>query len=615
MSLPPQFLDELRARVGLSDIVLKRMRMQRAGKEWKAPCPFHKEKTPSFYVNDAKGFYHCFGCGAHGDALGFVMRHDNLAFMEAVELLAGEAGLQVPQSSPQDREQFERQRSLYDLVERATGWFERQLQAPGGRVALAYLRGRGLEDATIARFRLGYAPPDGGPLKAELLKAGFGEADLLEAGLYRQPDDNRSSYAFFRNRVMFPVTDRRGRVVAFGARILEGEGPKYVNSADNPLFHKGKLLFNMSRARQAAADGKPVLVTEGYMDVISCVTAGFEGAVAPLGTAMTETQILELWKLLPEGRRVPILCFDGDNAGRRAAERAVERILPLLLPDHSARVAFMPDREDPDSLIRSGGAPALQAVLDRAVPLADVLWEMEARGRILSNPDQKAGLEAAVRARIATINDANVRRAYEQDLRDRMFKAGRRTATGVKPAFVPGRRPEPPLPGTGHFDPKFRRQPPPAGEMRERLLLAVLLHHPAMFELNAESLAALEFRSPDAEQVRQGLLRVLGTDSTLDAAELRRHLSQYGYAESVDAVLSGMSHPAARSDSTPEAAHRLLKEILSILALDQVRTERLKAELEGVRGGDSEGPRQRSEALRKELVQKLGFGTEDGPEG
>ncbi|MFM2043251.1 MAG: putative primase, catalytic core, partial [Pseudomonadota bacterium] len=439
MALPPQFLEELRSRLGLSDVVGKRIRLQRAGREFKSPCPFHKEKTPSFYVNDSKGFFHCFGCGAHGDVIGFVMRHDNLSFMEAVELLAGEAGLQVPKASPQERQKFEQQKTLFDLIERACRHYEGALRGPQGRGAYEYLRSRGLDDDSMARFRLGYAPQDGGPLRSELLGAGFGEAQLIEAGLFKQPDDGRTPYAFFRHRVLFPVSDRRGRVVAFGGRILDGSGPKYINSADNPLFHKGHLLYGMSRARQAAADGQTLIVTEGYMDVISCVQAGFGGAVAPLGTALTETQIQELWKLAPEGRRVPVLCFDGDNAGRRAAQRAVERILPLLLPDHSARVAFLPEKEDPDSLIRSGGPGAFQIVLDRARSLADVLFDMEAEGRDLSQADARAGLEAALKERCAQIQHPGVRRAYDQDMRDRLYQLRRRgNAAGTGRAGAPG---------------------------------------------------------------------------------------------------------------------------------------------------------------------------------
>ena len=313
MSLPPGFLEELRTRLQVSDVVGKRVPLQRSTKgEFKACCPFHKEKTPSFTVNDQKGFFYCFGCGATGDVISFVMQHDRLSFMEAIETLASQAGLEVPKAEPEDRARFERQKTLYDVVESACAFFEAELRGPGGRAARDYLKGRGLDGDTISRFRLGFAPDDGGKLIKHLRGQGFQDAMIEEVGLARRPDDGRDLYSFFRNRVIFPVADRRGRTVAFGGRIMEGDGPKYINSPDNPLFHKGSLLYGMSRARQAASQGQTVIVAEGYMDVIALVRAGFEAAVAPLGTALTEEQIVELWKMAP----VPVLCFDGDEAGR-----------------------------------------------------------------------------------------------------------------------------------------------------------------------------------------------------------------------------------------------------------------------------------------------------------
>jgi len=563
MALPPQFLEELRDRVPLSDVVGKRIRLVRAGREFKAPCPFHNEKTPSFYVNDQKGFFHCFGCGAHGDVLGFVMRHDNLSFMEAVEQLAGMAGMPVPKATPEAREKAERQKTLYDLLERTTRHYEQQLYAPAGRFALDYLRRRGLDDGAIARFRLGFAPPDGGLLRQELVKAGYGEADLVEAGVFRRPDDGRAPYAFFRNRVMFPVSDRRGRVVAYGGRILEGEGPKYVNTGDTPLFHKGQLLYGLSRARQAAGDGHAVIVTEGYMDVITCVLAGFEGAVAPLGTALTEAQVLELWKLAPEGRRRPILCFDGDNAGRRAASRAVERILPLLLPDHTACVAFLPEKEDPDSLIRTGGPAAFQAVLDRALPLPEVLWQMEKAGRDLAQADSRAGLEAALMARCAQINDATVRRAYERDMRDRLFQAGRDLGRkAAKAGWSPRRFPPGGLPVSRLWDPKYRSgivwtEP----TRREGHLLAIIINHPQLFDDVGEQLGDVVFSADPLERLRQEVVAALTAESSLDAGSIRRHLSSRGYAETLDSLLSADAPNYAQPGASTDVAIRGWQEV------------------------------------------------------
>ncbi|WP_114394672.1 DNA primase [Oleisolibacter albus] len=612
MSLPPQFLDELRARLSLSDVVMKRMRLIRAGREFKAPCPFHNEKTPSFYVNDAKGFFHCFGCGAHGDHIAFVMRHGNLSFIEAVEQLAAEASMQVPKATPEARAKFERQKSLYDLVERAARYFEDQLRQPSGRRGYEYLRRRGLDDEAIARFRLGFAPQEGAGLHGLLTEAGYAEADMVEAGLFKRPENGRGLRAFFWNRVMFPVTDRRGRVVAFGGRIMEGDGPKYMNSADNPLFHKGNLLYGMSRARQAAADGHPLIVTEGYMDVISCVLAGFEGAVAPLGTAMTETQILELWKLAPEGRRTPILCFDGDNAGRRAAERAVERILPLLMPDHSVSVAFLPEKEDPDSLIRSGGKAAFQGVLDRARSLADVVWELEAAGRTLSDPDDRAGLEAALLARCQQIADPRVRRAYEQEMRDRLFRLVREFRPKAGGRGGP-RRPQPgEIPVSRLWEKSLRRGVGNTSSRRERWLLLPLLHHPGLFDAIGERLVAAAFDDPRLDGLRQELVACLTMNSTLDAAALRRHLSERGLSETLEDLLSAEAPKFAQPGASIEAAKSGWQEVW-LSSEDSLLQQEVQEAERRFRENFTESEYNRLIALKQELLTLRGLAA-DMPE-
>ncbi len=577
MAFPPQFLEELRTRLTLSEVVSKRLRLIRAGREYKAPCPFHNEKSPSFYVNDQKGFFHCFGCGAHGDIIGFVMRHDNLGFPEAVEHLAGEAGLPVPRPTEEDRQRYERRKTLHDLVEQAARWFEQQLHTSAGRPGLDYFMRRGLDGETIARFRLGYAPGDSNALRTYLGKQGFSDEDMVNAGLLKRPDDGRSPYSFFRNRVMFPVTDRRGQVVAFGGRILEGDGPKYVNTADTPLFHKGTLLYGLSRARQAAADGKPVIVAEGYMDVIALVRAGFEGAVAPLGTALTETQVQELWKLIPAAEKVPFLCFDGDNAGRRAAWRAVERILPHLAPGQSARVAFLPEGEDPDSLIRASGAKAMGAVLEAAIPLSDALWRMESEGRPTDTPEAKAAVKAALEARVATIADRDVQSFYRTEMRRRVDEAFAPVRQGYnRGPWVPGQG------RGGRFGEAPRRHVPgtpgrltskPVGEgrgrasrlasMRERILLATLINHPELFGELAEPLGLLPFGDPELEKLRWAVIECLSDDrnhdSTLDAAALCRHLSSAGHETMVGALLGESTYVHAgfaRPDASTEDARK-----------------------------------------------------------
>ena len=350
MAFPPRFLDELRQRCSLADVVGRRVRLTKRGREYVGLCPFHNEKTPSFNVVEDKGFFHCFGCGAHGDVIGFLMQNGGLGFREAVEQLAGEAGLEVPQSTPQERERAQRQVDLQDAMEAACVFFQAQLEAPAGRTGLAYLERRGLDAATIRRFRLGFAP-DGREALKRALAGKIPEALLVEGGLLRRPEDGGATYDYFRNRVIFPIGDRGGRIIAFGGRVI-GEGqPKYLNSPETPLFQKGRVLYGWAAARANAAKEPSAIVTEGYMDVIALHRAGFATAVAPLGTALTEAQLEELWKLAPE----PILCFDGDAAGERAALRAADRALPLLRPGISLRFAALPAGEDPDTLIARYG--------------------------------------------------------------------------------------------------------------------------------------------------------------------------------------------------------------------------------------------------------------------
>ena len=430
MSFPPSLLEEIRNRLPVSEIVGKRLRLTRAGREFKACCPFHNEKTPSFYINDDKQFYHCFGCGAHGDVIGFTMRHDRLSFPDAVEQLAGLAGLEVPQDTPVEREKFDREKRLYQLLERATAYFEEQLFSPTGREALGYLRSRGLSDEGIRRFRLGYAPADGNALLRKMFSEEFKLDELIDTGLAKKSEERNEVFSFFRNRVIFPVGDRKGRTVAFGARIL-GEGePKYLNSPDHVLFHKGRLLYGLSRARAALAQNQPLIVAEGYMDVIALVEAGYSGAVAPLGTALTEDQLNALWKLLPPpdardaGRDYsPILCFDGDTAGQRASLRAVERALPLLTPAQTIRIATMPAGQDPDDLIRQAGKPAMDAVLKQAKPMIEMIWESSLANRSLNTPEERGSLIAALKQRINRIGNETLRKLYQDEIQKRLASA------------------------------------------------------------------------------------------------------------------------------------------------------------------------------------------------
>jgi DNA primase len=606
MAFPPGFLEELRARVPLSEVVGRRLRLVRAGREFKAPCPFHNEKTPSFTVNDQKGFFHCFGCGAHGDVIGFVVRHDNLSFLEAVEALAAQAGLPVPQATPEERRKYERRKTLHDVIELAARWFEQQLRTPAGTAALAYLRHRGLDDEAIAGFRLGYAPADGGTLRHHLERQGVAEADLVEVGLLRRPEDGRAPFAFFRHRVMFPVSDRRGRVVAFGARLIEGEGPKYINTSETPLFHKGHLLYGLSRARQAAADGAPVIVVEGYMDVIALARAGFPGAVAPLGTALTETQIETVWKLFPGRERVPVLCFDGDTAGRRAAFRAVERILPLLRPDQSVRIAFLPEGEDPDSLIRGRGPGAMSAVLAQARTLADVVWEMETENRRTDTPEAKAGLRAALLERVARIGEPSVQAYYREEIGRRLaevFSPPRRGAPG--PPRAPGR---PGTPGAGGLVPRPPPRPRPAENRWQRVLLAALINHVELLPAYAEPLALVEIADPELDELRRELVEIGHHLEGLDRRSLGDRLLGKGHGALLEGLLSEATYAHARfaaPGAEPEAVCAGLETWLAEIGRLRVREEMREAGQALARDGN-ERNLARLTQLRAELARHIG---------
>ncbi len=538
MSFPPAFLEELRSRLPLSDYVGKRIKLTRAGREYKACCPFHNEKSPSFYVNDEKQFYHCFGCGAHGDVIGFAMRHDRLSFPEAIESLAGQAGLPVPRDTPVDRERFDQEKRLYQLLDRATAWFEEQLFAPIGREALAYLRGRSLSEDAIRRFRLGYAPADAQLLIRKLVSEGYKIEELAAVGLAKKSEDRNEYYSFFRNRVIFPVGDRRGRTVAFGGRVLGDGEPKYLNSPDHSLFHKGKLLYGLSRARTATTQGQPIIVVEGYMDVIALAEAGYSGAVAPLGTALTEDQLMILWKLIPPAEShdpsrdySPILCFDGDNAGLRAAARTMERVLPLLTPTQTIRIATMTGAKDPDDLLRQSGKPAMDAVLKQAKPMIDVIWEMTLAGRQLRTPEERGAFMAALKQRVSRIGNEGLRKLYQDDIQKRLSAAfnwrsdnARQESGGSNDRKGSWRPPQPPIPLIN------RKQPMNARRLFERALLALMINHPSLFADFGEDLAHIGFSSPEFEALRQRVIEILSLDSQepLDAAELYRHLSQAG---------------------------------------------------------------------------------------
>ncbi len=541
MTIPPRFLDEIRDRLALSDIIGKRVKVTRAGREFKACCPFHHEKTPSFTINDDKQFYHCFGCGAHGDVIGFVMRHDNRSFPEAVEMLAVEAGLQVPQQSPQEIEKAKKQKDLYSLLEEATLYQEKVLHSPkeaAGKEALQYLLDRGIKPETIRAFRIGYSPADGQLLRKYLAGKGYTDAQMIEAGVLRRSDKGREPYAFFRERIMFPVSDRRGRVVAFGGRILpehlrppergDFKPPKYINSSETPVFHKSRILYGESLARQATSDGKPLIVVEGYMDVIACHQAGFQGAVAPMGTALTEEQILLLWKMIPAPEKVPVLCFDGDNAGRRAAARAAENILPLLGANKSVRLAFLPDGEDPDTLLRAGGKSAFEKILGGAMSLFDFIWASHTAGRRFETPESRAGVVKALQNEVKAIADREVQKHYQELIQSKISETFF-ARPYQKKGRQAGRRPSALRPRT----PVLR-----TGNMYPRILVAAVLNHPHIYEEVEEPFGHFETGDNSLDRLRQAVIASMSDDPALDRQALQNHLKQNGLEREIDDILS-----------------------------------------------------------------------------
>jgi DNA primase len=436
MRFPPSLLDDIRARIPISSVVGRRVSWDKRktnpgrGDYW-ACCPFHGEKTPSFHADNRKGRYFCFGCGASGDHFTFLTEREGLSFPEAVAQLAAEAGIPLPERDPGAERREAERASLHEVVEKAAQFFEAALQGPEGSNARAYLRERGLAREIQQRFRLGYAPASRSALKEHLATAGVTQEQMIEAGLIVAGEDIPVSYDRFRDRIIFPITDFRGRVIAFGGRALAPDvQPKYLNSPETPLFHKSHVLYNGQAARAASRKGGHVIAVEGYTDVIACVAAGFEATVAPLGTALTEDQLRLLWQMADE----PILCFDGDEAGLKAALRAVDLALPNLGPGKSVRFALLPEGQDPDDIIRRGGAAPFRRLLDAVKPLVDMLWMSAARGLDLATPERRAGLQQTLRAAVGTIRHPDVRRHYEIALRERLERQfGERQAANRRP--------------------------------------------------------------------------------------------------------------------------------------------------------------------------------------
>ena len=562
MRFSPTLLDEIRARLPVSQVVSRHVRLKRAGREFVGLSPFKQEKTPSFTVNDEKGFYHCFATGEHGDIFTFLLKVEGISFPEAVEKLAAEVGVELPKATPQMQEREDERLRLREVMEASCAFFERALSTHEGQGAARYLQERGLDQATQVRFRLGYAPNGRNILKKHLSGLGFSLEEIVTSGMCIGGRDIAVPYDRFRDRLMFPIEDLKGKVIAFGGRALSAsQKAKYLNSPETPLFHKGRLLYNIARARQSAYDHQSVIAVEGYMDTIACAKAGFDNVVAPLGTAMTVQQIQLMWRLARE----PVLCFDGDEAGRKAAWRAVDTVLPELAPGFSLRFAFLPEGQDPDDLIKSEGAGAFGEIVKVASSLVDVLWRRELQQAPTDTPERRAAFEARIYEKISQIADGAVKSHYEKDVRQRLWNLWReqgRTSQGQQGTKSRTKRPYSPKKSSGWGDKKggfWRDEPQPASDKlrasvlvrgpkrglpsREALVLEAVITHPWLLEDYSEELAELSFGHEDLSRFRDAILQAqveLSGQKTLDREELGVHLKESGFGDTLERV--GAAH-------------------------------------------------------------------------
>ncbi|AOF90730.1 DNA primase [Sinorhizobium sp. RAC02] len=604
------FLDEIRDRVSISDVIGKRVTWDRRktnvsrGDYW-ACCPFHGEKSPSFHCEDRKGRYHCFGCGVSGDHFRFLTDLDGLAFPEAVQQIADMAGVAMPQPDPQAEQREKERMGLVEVMDMATRFFEDQLQTPAGAKARAYLRDRGLTGRTIETFRLGFAPESRNALKEHLAGKGVPKEAIEACGLVVHGPEIPVSYDRFRDRIMFPILSIREKVIAFGGRAMSPDAPaKYLNSNETELFHKGGVLYNHARARKGAqgADGPgTIIAVEGYMDVIALHQAGIENAVAPLGTALTENQLELLWKMTPE----PVLCFDGDGAGIRAANRAADLALPFIKPERTVRFALLPDGKDPDDLVRHEGRAPFDKVMASARPLAEMIWSREVQGVNFDTPESRAALEARLRQVTAVIADEDVRRHYQQNMRDRLntfFRPVQRQGSGNFSGNRQGKggarnAPQGNAAPTGVSDRLMRSalvrgaQELPA--LRESVLALTVVNHPGLLFSDYDEIAIIEYENRDLQRLWSALIGIAGAiGARLERDRLIEELEAAGF----DTVLKTLEQQVRNSrlwTATVEAAPEDAREgYLQALALHK-RTRALLWQ-------------------RRELERELAVSTEEG---
>ncbi|MEP2989036.1 MAG: DNA primase [Parasphingorhabdus sp.] len=569
MTLTPQWLDELRSRTTLSTLIGRTVKVQKAGREFKACCPFHNEKTPSFTINDEKGFYHCFGCGAHGDAIRWMTEQRGLGFMDAVKDLAAEAQMEVPAPDPRAAQRQEQRATLHDVMAAAQDWFVTQFNGIEGAQAREYLKNRGISEKTIREFGFGFAPNSRGKLKEALSSHGI---DLLiEGGLLIKVDD-KDPYDRFRGRLMIPIRDPRGRVIAFGGRILGDGEPKYLNSPDTPLFDKGRTLYNLDKASPASRQTGRILVVEGYMDAIALAQAGFDDVVAPLGTALTEHQIERIWKMV----EAPILCFDGDNAGQKAAMRGALRALPILKPAHSLNFISLPAGQDPDDLIRSEGPQAFASLVAKPQMLGDKIWQVEYEAEPLNTPEAKAGLKKRVADHVRDIADSDIAQHYRQDFQERYEQAffAKRENQQRKSQFRPGKP---------NFNSKFVPYKPmddtktvlvEGHDLRiAKAIVSGLIRHPAQISKHFEELTAIKLADSQLQALLSELIGVALSKETLDMQGLLTILEQtnsYNVAKGLlraDALNFTFNRklPENAPSETIERAHRDLAEAIKVV--------------------------------------------------
>ncbi len=520
MSITPEFIDELLSRVSLSDVIAKRVKLVRKGNRMSGLCPFHNEKTPSFYVNDAEGFYHCFGCSANGDAISFLRETDGLDFVEAVSQLAGQVGMAMPQYTPQDKEAVQRQRTTIELFEIAASFFTRQLDSGNAHQARDYLDMRKLSAEMRQEFRLGFAPQKG--LFETLQQREFPPELMSRVGLIGRSERDGSIYDYFRNRIMFPIENRKGQVIAFGARAMGDAQPKYLNSPDGPSFSKKSVVYGWTQARARVNKGLPLMIVEGYMDVIAVSASGIAAALAPLGTALTEQQIQLIWKLHKE----PVLCFDGDAAGQKAAARALQRILPLIEPGRNVRFATMPEGKDPDDILQGEGSDGLQRILSSAVGMTDMLWQSKLLEHGLDNPasqpTQRAAFWSDIRMMGKMIAHNQTRTAFLDDIEYRI--------SSMRASY---RRPSDNARYNSYQQPKKKR--PQTGKMvQHKAILAIMVAFPEMFGKYAEPFINVEMDNEGLSDVKNAIISQIIATPDLDADAIRHHLVGNGYEEILD---------------------------------------------------------------------------------